>query len=290
VLNGSTLPSHDQLRLLTRVRSKVGLYLQLHFEWLGGEQPNLEYSHCTELLKKLGGKEVSHAKFDGLFIGHDVKNWNTLSLWLFPDTQAVLALIRSREFLKLSAQAKNIVALVVVPNARSSHRWLQLGSRLLPRFLTTSKTHLLPGSWGLGGIHPSAVQLKNFQQCTQTEPVLMLDALKFKKFSEYGASRQSISGQKLYRERYGRPALTCLHEVGGQLVLHGQYQFTLIGAHGNPRLGQWDEILIAQYPSRDSFFKMLQLEAYQLALVHRQAALEKTCVWCSTPLKKSIEI
>jgi len=278
-------PSPDQVRLLTRVRSKRGVYLQVHFAWVEGVLPEIAYSTCIQKLRELDGSETNRTRLDCLFIGHDLQSWNTLGVWLFPNTHALLALIRSREFMALAAHAKNALAMVMVPNASVSQRWLNLGRKLMPRLTSDQTSKALTAGKQFTAIDPNPVQLKNFQQCDQGTPIHMFNALKFKKFADYGTHRQAVSGQQVYRERYGRLAIACIHKSGGTLVADAQYQFTLIGANGDPRMGQWDEVVIAQYPSRLAFLDMLRLDTYQHALVHRQAALERTCLWSATPLE-----
>ena len=185
----------------------------------------------------------------------------------------------------LTAHAKNALAMVLVPNRALSQRWLNLGRKLMPRSTSDQTSRVLTGGVQFTGLDPNPVQLKNFQQCDQGTPIHMFNALKFRKFADYGTHRQAVSGQLVYRERYGRLAIACIHKSGGTLVADTQYQFTLIGANGDPRMGQWDEVVIAQYPSRQAFLNMLRLDTYQHALVHRQAGLERTCLWSATPLK-----
>ena len=278
-------PSPDQVRLLTRVRSKRGVYLQVHFAWVEGVLPDIAYSTCIQKLRELDGSETNRTRLDCLFIGHDLQSWNTLGVWFFPNTHALLALIRSREFMALAAHAKNALAMVLVPNASVSQRWLNLGHKLVPRLTSDQTSKALTAGKQFTAIDPNPVQLKNFQQCDQGTPIHMFNALKFKKFADYGTHRQAVSGQQVYRERYGRLAIACIHKSGGTLVADAQYQFTLIGANGDPRMGQWDEVVIAQYPSRQAFLNMLRLDTYQHALVHRQAALERTSLWSATPLE-----
>ncbi len=278
-------PSPDQVRLLTRVRSKRGVYLQVHFAWFESELPNIVYSNCIQKLCELGGSETNQTRLDCLFIGHDLQSWNSLGVWFFPNTHALLALIRSREFMALTAHAKNALAMVMVPNPAVSQRWLNLGHKLMPRLTSDQTSKESTGGMQFTGLDPNPVQLKNFQQCDQGTPIHMFNALKFRKFADYGTHRQAVSGQQVYRDRYGRLAIACIHKSGGKLVADAQYQFTLIGANGDPRIGQWDEVVIAQYPSRQAFLNMLRLDTYQHALVHRQAALERTTLWSATPLK-----
>lgn len=126
-------PSPDQVRLLTRVRSKRGVYLQVHFAWVEGILPDVAYSNCIQKLRELDGSETNRTRLDCLFIGHDLQFWNTLGVWFFPNTHALLALIRSREFMALAAHATNALAMVLVPNPALSQRWLNLGHKLMPR-------------------------------------------------------------------------------------------------------------------------------------------------------------
>ena len=74
----SVAPSPDQVRLLTRVRSKRGVYLQVHFAWVEGVLPDIAYKGCIQKLRELDGSETNRTRFDCLFIGHELQSWNCL--------------------------------------------------------------------------------------------------------------------------------------------------------------------------------------------------------------------
>jgi uncharacterized protein (DUF1330 family) len=70
-------------------------------------------------------------------------------------------------------------------------------------------------------------------------------------------------------------AQRAVKEVGGHVVLMGEAAEPFIG----PSDERWDEVLIVRYPSRAAFLKMLSLDYYRDALVHRRNALLRTRIF-----------
>lgn len=60
-----------------------------------------------------------------------------------------------------------------------------------------------------------------------------------------------------------------LWEVGGQVLWMGKARTTFIG----PTDEAWDEVVLAWYPSRSAFLRMVRSPAYQAIVHHRTAGL-----------------
>ena len=88
----------------------------------------------------------------------------------------------------------------------------------------------------------------------------------------------ALTGAEAYG-RYGAVALEHVVRRGGSLTLYNDVLGVLIG-----RTGPWDQIAVMEYPGTDAFVDMIRDPAYQSALVHRDAGLDRTVLLVSRPL------
>lgn len=109
-------------------------------------------------------------------------------------------------------------------------------------------------------IEPTREQIEALAASPDRGPVTMLNLLAFRE-----------GGREHYRA-YAAVAQRAVREVGGSVVLVGKAAAPFIGPSGE----RWDEVLIVRYPSREAFLKMLSLDYYREALVHRRNALLRT--------------
>ena len=117
-------------------------------------------------------------------------------------------------------------------------------------------------------IEPDPQTLQRFEQGGDDQPILMLNLLRLRQSAQYEDGEPAVSGQRAYA-RYSKHVLPLLHEVGGRIVLHARGRFALIAPPGE----SWDVLLVARYPSRQAFLRMIHSEAYQAIVHHRMAAL-----------------
>jgi len=112
-------------------------------------------------------------------------------------------------------------------------------------------------------IEPTGDQLRALAGCPDEGPVTMLNLLAFRE-----------GGREQYRV-YMTVAQRAVKEVGGSVVLFGRAYEPFIG----PSDERWDEVLIVRYPNRAAFLRMLSLDYYREALVHRRNALRRTRIY-----------
>jgi uncharacterized protein (DUF1330 family) len=122
----------------------------------------------------------------------------------------------------------------------------------------------------MASIQPGREALLELTRLPDTEPVVMLNMLRFRAQAEYpaGSGHSPCSGREAYR-RYSKEAAVHFEPLGGKLVWLGHVERVLIG----PEQEGWDEIFLAQYPSRRAFIQMVTNPEYIATTIHRTAAL-----------------
>lgn len=117
-------------------------------------------------------------------------------------------------------------------------------------------------------IDPSRDAFNLFKGLDRTQPVEMLNLLRFRETAAYPDGREA-TGLEAY-QAYGRESAPVFQRVGGKIIWRGQPQVTLIG----PADERWDMAFIASYPSANAFLEMVTDAHYQTnAVPHRQAAV-----------------
>lgn len=102
-----------------------------------------------------------------------------------------------------------------------------------------------------------------------TEPMVMVNLLKFKDKAEYPDGRDAdLSGRDAYL-RYGAAVQKCLEMVGGRAVFSGAVTGIILGDVEH----LWDMVALAYYPSPQAMLEMVALAEYQDIEVHRFAGL-----------------
>ena len=100
-------------------------------------------------------------------------------------------------------------------------------------------------------------------------PISMVNLLKFKAHAEYEDGRETdLSGREAY-QIYGRGVSKLITEYGGQVTFAGDVTFLALGQVED----LWDEVAIAQYPSRVELWEMSTSPEWQELAVHRTAGL-----------------
>lgn len=100
-------------------------------------------------------------------------------------------------------------------------------------------------------------------------PIYMVNLLKFKERANYEDGRESdLSGRDAY-QIYGGEVSKLIVEYGGSITFVGDVTFLALGQVEK----LWDEVAIAQYPSRKALFEMSTSPEWQAIAVHRAAGL-----------------
>jgi uncharacterized protein (DUF1330 family) len=124
-------------------------------------------------------------------------------------------------------------------------------------------------------VEPTDDQLAEFAHLDQTQPIAMVNLLKFREDAVYadGRDAKGMSGAAAYG-LYGQVAMAKIAEVGGRMFWAAPSAQTFIGGAGD----DWDMVAIVRYPSRAAFLRMIAMPDYQAAGVHREAGLERTAL------------
>lgn len=121
-------------------------------------------------------------------------------------------------------------------------------------------------------IDPTREQFDAFKALDRDTPIEMLNLVRFKDKATYpddhALAGKDLSGAEAYAN-YGRETAPILDKVGGSIIWRGAFQTMLIG----PMDEAWDACFIARYPNAHAFLAMVSDPDYQVAVVHRQAAV-----------------
>jgi uncharacterized protein (DUF1330 family) len=118
-------------------------------------------------------------------------------------------------------------------------------------------------------IEPTPEQFQRLGASEDPEPVVMLNLLRFKDRADGIDAADQITGAEAFG-RYGAAVREHLQRVGGRVLLALAPQECVIG----PLEGEWDMVLLAEYPSRKAFVEMTSDSGYLEIHGHRSAALQ----------------
>lgn len=119
-------------------------------------------------------------------------------------------------------------------------------------------------------LQPTSDQVRAFRDRATGEPIQMLNLLKFKAQADYEEDGQpDLSGQEAY-ELYAAGFRRVMEPKGCRVIYSGDARGFLIG-EGD---GEWDAVMLIEYPSTQVMLDMFRNEEYQKVQIHRAAALE----------------
>ena len=119
-------------------------------------------------------------------------------------------------------------------------------------------------------LQPSGDQMRNFRDTSTGKPIFMLNLLKFRDNAEYEDGRETdLTGEQAYAI-YGKRVAEIVAGLGGRIVFGGKARNLLIGQVD----GLWDQVALVQYPNMETMGKMMMMDEYKAAHVHRHAGLE----------------
>lgn len=118
-------------------------------------------------------------------------------------------------------------------------------------------------------VNPNADQMAGFMDSSVEGPIAMVNLLKYKEKAEYSDERETeLSGVEAYGI-YAQGVAKTLAMVGGKMLFFGNVSRLMLGEVEE----LWDQVAIAQYPSRAAMLEMMQLPEYQAIHIHRDAGL-----------------
>ncbi len=111
-------------------------------------------------------------------------------------------------------------------------------------------------------IEPTGDQIQQLMSLPDDGPVVMVNLLKFK----------PDGGVESYA-KYAEAAMPFLDKAGAKLIYRGSYRMSVIGD------GDWDEVLLVEYPAISAFLGMAGDEGYRAIAHHRTEALIDSRLW-----------
>ena len=115
----------------------------------------------------------------------------------------------------------------------------------------------------------SGERVEEMKQPGPDGPISMVNLLKFKEHAEYEDGRETdLSGREAY-QIYGREVSKLIRQYGGKVTFVGDVTFLALGQVED----LWDEVAIAQYPSRVELWEMSTSPVWLEISVHRAAGL-----------------
>jgi uncharacterized protein (DUF1330 family) len=127
-------------------------------------------------------------------------------------------------------------------------------------------------------IEPTLEQFQRLATSDDQSPVVMINLLRFKEHADGIDADDGISGAEAY-QRYADAVRPFLEGVGGRLLISLAATDSVVG----PNEGEWDMMLVVEYPSRAAFVKMATNPEYLKVHAHRVAALSDSRLIASTP-------
>ncbi|MBI1366163.1 MAG: DUF1330 domain-containing protein [Alphaproteobacteria bacterium] len=119
-------------------------------------------------------------------------------------------------------------------------------------------------------VYPGPEQIADMQKPGPGGPIVMVNLLKFREKAQYADGRKSdLTGRAAY-QIYGRAVTKLVEKHGGKVLYAGDVSFLALGAC-EPL---WDEVALAQYPSRKALWEMSISPEWREIAVHREAGLE----------------
>jgi uncharacterized protein (DUF1330 family) len=121
-------------------------------------------------------------------------------------------------------------------------------------------------------VDPTRTNFDRFKALPRDAPIEMLNLIRYREVAAYPEGHvlagKGLSGEAAY-QLYGTQTAPIFAHVGAAIVYAATPSCMVTG----PEDEQWDRMFVARYPSAAAFFEMLKDPAYQLAVVHRQAAV-----------------
>ena len=123
-------------------------------------------------------------------------------------------------------------------------------------------------------IDPSESQAQVFFATDQTSPVIFVNCHRYYAQARYPDDfaddryPTNVSGREAYHRYFSEVSSKFVPRVGGRILLAGKVDMVFIGA------GDWDEIIMGQYPSKENALSITAMPGYEELAIHRKAGLE----------------
>ena len=118
-------------------------------------------------------------------------------------------------------------------------------------------------------LYPTPDRIAALMANASSEPIVMLNLLKFRDKAAYADGRVSdLSGREAYM-LYGTPMQQLVVREGGGMIFSGQVQSLVIGTVAD----MWDVAALMEYPSSAAFARIATSPEVAAIGVHRAAGL-----------------
>jgi uncharacterized protein (DUF1330 family) len=123
-------------------------------------------------------------------------------------------------------------------------------------------------------VNPSRDQAAAFFALDPSGPAVFVNVHKYVEHARYPQGYAdpglppNVSGREAYHRYLREVERNFLPKVGGRFLIVSPVDLLMIGS------GNWDEVIIGQYPSRRAAIEMTTLPGYAEIAVHREAGLE----------------
>jgi uncharacterized protein (DUF1330 family) len=124
-------------------------------------------------------------------------------------------------------------------------------------------------------VHPTTERIHELATDDDRGPVVMVNLLRFKDHAD--GLDEGVSGAQAFA-RYSAAAMPLLDGVGGRILSAVRPKQSVIG----PPEGEWDLVVLVEYPSRTKFLELVTNQGYLEVHAHREAALaDSRLIACS---------
>jgi len=123
-------------------------------------------------------------------------------------------------------------------------------------------------------IDPSESQAQAFFATDQASPVIFVNCHRYFSQARYPDDfiddryPSNVSGREAYHRYFSEVSSKFVPRVGGRILLAGLVDMVFIGE------GDWDEIIIGQYPSKEHAMRITAMPGYEELAIHRNAGLK----------------
>jgi uncharacterized protein (DUF1330 family) len=125
-------------------------------------------------------------------------------------------------------------------------------------------------------VYPTPEQIEVLRNDPSTEPIVMLNLLKFRDKAQYPDGRKTdLTGMQAYM-LYGEAMRKVVVREGGKFVFLGAIKYLTVGAVEN----LWEMAALVEYPSASAFAKIATSPEVGEIGVHRAAGLEGQLLIC----------
>jgi len=123
-------------------------------------------------------------------------------------------------------------------------------------------------------IDPTESQRQGFFATDQSCPVIFINCHRYFPSARYPEDFNdnryptNVTGREAYHRYLKQVATRFVTQVGGRILLAGPVEMVFIGD------GEWDEIVMGQYPSKSAAMRVPTLPGYDEIAIHRTAGLQ----------------